>query len=691
MSTLELRELLDLPALQRLLEDFQELTGAVVAILDLKGEVLVQVGWQDVCTKFHRAHPDTARSCTESDLYLAGNVKRGECVAYGCKNGLWDVVTPLMVGDAHAGNIYTGQFFYEDQIVDLDRFVAQSRTHGFDREAYLDAVARVPRLSHARVARLMSFLARLTGVISRSALAALEAQRTQQELAASEARHRLLTENAHDIIWTMGLDGRFTYVSPSIERVMGFTVPEVMNKSFLEVITPGSLGAAQDHFLKGMQELAETGDFSPVSGEFEQPRKDGSTVWTDVTTSPLHDEAGRVIGVIGVSRDIDARKRAEREKARLEAELHQAQKMESIGRLAGGVAHDFNNMLSVILGHAELALEHAREDDPLRQDLLQIHDAARHSADLTRQLLAFARKQTVAPRVLDLNQTIAGLHRMLQRLIGEAIHLELVPQPGLQAVSIDPSQLDQILANLCVNARDAIDGTGTIRIETADEHRDASQDHPGDWVRLSVTDDGCGMSPEVLEHVFEPFYTTKDAGAGTGLGLATVYGAVVQNGGFVHAESSPGKGSRFSIHLPRHERELEHAGSRPREQAQRGRETILVVEDEAPLLRLAQRYLEKQGYRVLTAPSPSRALEISREFPERIDLLLTDVIMPDLNGRRLFEQIEAQRSGIRCLFMSGYTDDVIASHGMLDPGVSFLAKPFSIGALGAMVREVLDA
>ncbi|MDG4550793.1 MAG: GAF domain-containing protein [Candidatus Contendobacter sp.] len=392
-----------------------------------------------------------------------------------------------------------------------------------------------------------------------------------------------------------------------------------------------------------------------------------------------------------------AREQAERKRDALEAQLYQAQKMEAIGRLAGGVAHDFNNMLAVIVGHADLALEQTAPDNPLRADIVEIQEAAQRSADLIRQLLAFARKQTIAPKVLDLNDTIAGMLKMLGRLIGEDIELLWTPAGALWPVNVDPTQIDQIMANLVVNARDAITGVGKITIETdqvvfdesyCETHADAS---PGSYVMLAVSDTGCGMDKTVLGQLFDPFFTTKPPGKGTGLGLAMVYGIVKQNRGFINVYSEPGQGTTFKIYLPRHELDPAGARSTPAPDATpAGAETVLLVEDEAALLNLGKVLLERLGYTVLAAAGPNQALELAEAHGGVIHLLLTDVIMPDMSGRDLWQRLRELRPGLKCLFMSGYTANVIAHHGVLDDGVHFLQKPFSRKGLATKVREALS-
>jgi PAS domain S-box-containing protein len=432
---------------------------------------------------------------------------------------------------------------------------------------------------------------------------------------------------------------------------------------------------------------------TPFQREVKLP--DGS--WVDLRVIPFLDAEGRVELFMEWVRDITAHKKGEEERERLRNQLGQAQKMESVGRLAGGVAHDFNNMLNVILGYADIILNELPESSPQRVGLGEIHKAAQRSADLTRQLLAFARKQTVAPKVLDLNKTVESMLKMLSRLIGEDIELLWEPGAELDPIRVDPAQIDQLLANLVVNARDAIGSRqGRVAIETravslneaeCAEHPDST---PGDYVMLAVSDNGCGMDEETRAHIFEPFFTTKGVGEGTGLGLATVYGVVKQNMGFIDVQSEPGAGTSFRIYLPvyrsgaiRDERERES------EAAERGHETVLLVEDEPAILKMTKMMLERLGYRVIPASTPGEAIQLAEERADEIHLLMTDVVMPEMNGRDLAKRLLSLHPMMRRLFMSGYTADVIAHHGVLDEGVNFIQKPFSMRDLGRKIREAL--
>ncbi|MBI5593061.1 MAG: PAS domain S-box protein [Deltaproteobacteria bacterium] len=431
----------------------------------------------------------------------------------------------------------------------------------------------------------------------------------------------------------------------------------------------------------------------------QTPRRSESTLlFLEVTISPILNTRKQVIHAIIQHHDITERKRAEEEKDRLQAQFNQAQKMDSVGRLAGGVAHDFNNMLTAILGQAELAMMRCTPSEPIHAALKAIKQAALRSSELIRQLLAFARKQTVAPEVLDLNSNVAGMVGILKRLIGEDIDFAWRPGMDLWPVKIDPSQIDQLLTNLCVNARDAISGVGKITIETANAVFDEAYCAvhqgfvPGEYAMLAVSDDGQGMDKEILDHIFEPFFTTKGIGKGTGLGLATVYGIVKQNDGFINVYSESGKGASFKIYLPRFAGEafaLTAISAATEIPTSRG-ETVLLVEDEPLILEVGLEMLETLGYKVLTAGTPAEAIEQVRTHAGEIQLLFTDVIMPEMNGQDLAKLLRGIKPGLKCLFASGYTANVIAHRGVLDEDVNFIQKPFSLQNMAAKVREALD-
>jgi len=644
-------------------------------------------------------------------------------------------------------------------------------------------------------------------------------EKIEERLRKSEKKYRLIAEHMADIVTTMDMDLRFTYVSPSVKNLRGFTVKEALEQTIDQIMTPDSLQLVS-RALEEELRLEATATAAPDRTrimELEEYKKDGSIIWVESTLSFVRDKDQKPIGILAVSRDITQRKQAEQglrkseekyrnilkniddgyfevdiagnfiffndamcrmlgysgsemmgmnnrqymdqenarkvfqtfnqvfitgepvktfdweiikkdgarryvdtsvslimdsdgnaagfrgvarditDRKQLEAQLRQAQKMESVGRLAGGVAHDYNNALSVIIGFTEMAMDNADPAGPLRADLDEVLKAANRAVDITRQLLAFARKQIIAPVVLDLNENVEGMLKMLRRLIGEDIDLAWLPGAGLWPVRMDPSQIDQILANLCVNARDAIDGVGKVTIETGNVTFDKAYcaDHagcvPGEFVLLAVSDNGCGMEKETLDNIFEPFFTTKDVDKGTGLGLSTAYGIVKQNNGFINVYSEPGKGTTIRIYLPRQEEKAVSIQRESTAEIPQGRgETILVVEDDRPVLKLTQQILEGLGYTVLTAGTTKEAMDLAEEHAGEIDLLVTDVIMPEMNGRELAQHLQSRYPSLKRMFMSGYTANVVAHRGMLDKGAHFIQKPFSRRDLAITVRKALD-
>jgi PAS domain S-box-containing protein len=506
-------------------------------------------------------------------------------------------------------------------------------------------------------------------------------------LVESEAKYRYIVENAPIGIFQRQVDGGFRYANPGLLKQFHCDTPELFLARYGDIRRFWAHPEQRDAFTAL---LIKEGKCFGL--EVEVRLVDGETKWFSLYASL--DGSQKFIN--GFSLDISDRKRAETERERLQAQLLQAQKMESIGRLAGGTAHDFNNMLSVILGYSELAMFQLDAQHPVHANLVEISNAAKKSANLTQQLLAFARKQPIAPKMLDLNETIEGMLKMLRRLIGEDIDLTWLPGTKLWPVKMDQSQIDQILANLCVNARDAINGVGKVSIATHNAVWDAADcarqpdGLPGDYACLTVSDSGCGMDAATQEKIFEPFFTTKDVNKGTGLGLATVYGIVKQNNGFIHVRSAPGQGTEFTIHLPRFTGQaIESQVPAAAPVVDKGRETILVVEDEAAILDLVKTMLTPLGYAVLTAGAPDEALGLMDSFEGEIHLLVSDIIMPKMNGWDLAQRIQAKRPGIKCLFITGYMASVIADRGILEQGFHILRKPFSLGDLASKIRQVL--
>lgn len=867
MGDLRLADLLDLAVLQRMADAHYRSAGIPTGIVDaIDGSILVGSGWQDICTKFHRAGSASLENCRESDTFIKDRLVQGEAYRYKCKNGLWDIGMPIVVEGRHLATLFLGQFFYEGEVPDRDFFISQGQKFQFDIDKYLEALDRVPRFSRAKVDTILEYDKALVAFICDLAKQSL---RKNEDMAEQKQAERERLANLHyfesmdrinqamhgaqdldqtmsnvldemleifkcDRAWLlypcdpesptwrvpmertrpeypgafelktelpMGVDGlhyvraalaakgpvafgpgceqpllgdiheTFLYQSqimmaiyPKVDKAwllgmhqcsyarqwsrqdkrlfqeigrrMGDTLnsllmyrnlhnSEAKTRSILENIGLGVTLISPDMEILEMNRRiqewfpgidlsrrhicyeafndppgAEICSYCPTSKTLrdglvheattQTPHPDGVRNYR-LVSSPIVNADGEVVAAIEIAEDIT-------EKLSLEAQLQQAQKMESVGRLAGGVAHDFNNLLGVVIGHTELALEQMKPTEALYTPLQDIQNAAHRSAELTRQLLAFARQQTVVPKVLDLNSTVEGMLKMLRRLIGEDVDLVWQPDSNLWPVKMDPSQIDQILANLCLNARDAIASVGEISIKTQrvtfDDAYCANNPGytPGHFVRLEVSDNGQGMDKETQGKIFEPFFTTKQIGKGTGLGLATVYGIVQQNKGFLNVSTEQSQGSTFEIYLPRHLEESQQApAKRTTAPDPGGDETILVVEDEAPILKITRLILERLGYHIMTASSPEEALRLASEVKDKIDLLLTDVVMPGMNGKELAEEMLSMNPGLKSLFMSGYTNNIIVHHGILEDGIDHIQKPFSMQDLAVKVREVLDS
>lgn len=526
-----------------------------------------------------------------------------------------------------------------------------------------------------------------TVIISRDTT---ERKRAEESLTVSEERYRRLVELSPEMI-AVHCEGRFVYVNPAGIKLLGAsTSQELIGKPILDIVHPDY----REQVLERAQQNQEGQQTPLVEQKFV--RLDGQVVDVEATGIPTIYQDKPAVQVI--VRDITERMRVEEELRQSEEQLRQSQKLEAVGQLAGGVAHDFNNLLTVITGYSDLTLRRLKPDDPLQRHVIEIKKAGERAASLTRQLLAFSRKQVLQPRVLELNATVADMNKMLRRLIGEDIDLQTVLDPSLGQVKADPGQIEQVLMNLVVNARDAMPEGGKLTIETANVHLDAKHVgghvvmQPGQYVMLAVSDTGCGMDAEIQEHIFEPFFTTKEQGHGTGLGLSTVYGIVKQSGGNVWVYSEVGRGTTFKVYLPRVNEQVEESkrGTTHRE-APEGWETILLVEDEQMVRSLAARALREQGYSVVEASNGEEALRIAGDHAgKKIHLLLTDMIMPRMSGHELAERLTRLHPHMRVLFMSGYTNRGIVHQGMLNEGALFLPKPFTLEGLAHRVREVLD-
>ncbi len=516
-----------------------------------------------------------------------------------------------------------------------------------------------------------------------------ERKRAEEALEKANDLLNAIIDAAPTAIMALDLDGKVhTVWNKAAEKMLGFSAQE-------------SIG----HVLPHITEVEEREEAEQVRHQIHQgktlngvdvrrKKRDGTPIDLSIYGSPLHDAQGKITGNVAVLVDITERKRAEKEKAKLEDQLRQAQKMEAVGRLAGGVAHDFNNMLAVIIGYTNLIKTQLSADEPMLKDILEIERAATRSRDITSQLLAFSRKQTIKPKVLDLNDIVMRTQRTLARLIGEDIELKFCPGKDVWRVMFDPSQIEQILINLAANARDAMPDGGKLTIDTANYYLDDlfCKQHigfkPGHYAMLGMSDNGVGMDKETLAHVFEPFFTTKEFGKGTGLGLAMVYGIIKQNNGFINIYSEQTQGTSIKIYIPR---SMEEEKPEPIDvtpvNLQSG--TVLLVEDDDTVRRMTNKMLKAIGYTVLSTAKPQEALSMCETSEVHVDLVLTDVVMPLMSGKELRNKIEALRPGIKTIFMSGYSANVVAERGILEEGVYILQKPFTINELANKIREVL--
>jgi two-component system cell cycle sensor histidine kinase/response regulator CckA len=519
------------------------------------------------------------------------------------------------------------------------------------------------------------------------ALHAEEQQRRHAEAAlrASEERFRALVENSSDALLLVDAEARVTYITPSSQRILGWTPEQMLGQSIFDFMHPDDRETVGVRMADTLRHPGQS-----INQEVRFQHADGTwRIMEGVGVNRLRDPA--VGGIVVTARDITERRR-------LEEQLRQSQKMEAVGQLAGGVAHDFNNLLTAILGYCNLMLDDIPQEDPLRQDLLEIQSAGERAASLTRQLLAFSRRQMLLPQVIDINTVVTHLEKLLRRLISEDVELVTALARDLLPVKVDPGSLEQILVNLAVNARDAMPGGGRLTIETANVELDETYaaTHvtmtPGQYVMLAVSDTGQGMDEATRSRVFEPFFTTKEQGKGSGLGLATVYGMVQQSGGYIWVYSEPDHGTVFKVYLPPAESQTtaEPVDRKREGDVARGWETVLLVEDEDAVRALAREVLRRYGYIVLEARHGVDALRVAERHPDDIHLMVTDVVMPHMSGRELADRLSTARPSMKVLFMSGYTDHVLV-HGDLTPGSAFLQKPFTPEVFARTVRNILDS
>ena len=840
IGTLDLADIIDYQALQTMMEDFHQLMKISSAIIDTSGKVLVAVGWQDICTKFHRVHPDTLKNCLESDVILTGGMPAGTFKAYRCKNNMWDMVTPIDVGGRHLGNVFLGQFLYEDEIPDYELFRSQARHYGFDETKYLAALGHVPRWSRETVDAAMAFCSKLAGMISslgysgvklaralsQKDAAIAEHKQAAEELRESEAKYRALIETTGTGYLILDGEGRVVDANEEYVRLSGHReLREILGKSVVEWtaeyekqknaeslatcvrdgsirnlaldymdnagrVTPVEVSATFEEatgkarmiaivrditerkrteeesqreraFLDRLVEAAPEGiaitdaqgrvmrvnvEFVRMFGygadeavgqylddlvapperreeakaltrsaaqgeqslvETVRCRKDGTLLDVSLIVAPIL-VAGKQEAGYGIYRDITKRKKAEKEKDILQAELVQSRKMEAIGQLAGGVAHDFNNMLTGILGNVAIMRSGLPPADPLLDNVDAVETAARQAADLTRGLLTFSHSSLVLPVPTNITAALDATMALLKQSLPATIDIVCDFEQKAWNVLVDQSQVTQILLNLAVNARDAMEGKGMLVIRTRNVTIETPyvHEHPyarmGEFVHLSVSDTGPGIAPEILEHVFEPFYTTKPVGTGTGLGLSVVYGAVKQAGGWITAGSvrgvgktappieQPCSGATFDVYLPRCLEEPRRSSVPVSSPVHADGSTVLVVEDEPVVRTVTRSLLMRSGYNVMTAGNGSEAVDMVAQHPGEIDLILLDMTMPGMTAGEIVQAIRALDPAVPILLNSGYTSSDAVKNMLKEGSVQgFLGKPYDLDQLLEKVKRLL--
>jgi len=727
-----LEQLLDHDYIKVMLDNSAQNFGISAAIVDMESDLFAGTTWQRLCSEFHFKNEKTRKICDESDTILSGQLAQGQTFfEYHCGNGLVDTAAPIMLEGQKIGNILVGQFLMEPP--DMDFFCAQAEKYGFDKQSYLEAVKEVPILPAEKLKVIIDYLTASVSLVAQIGLGKFRAEKTRDTLAqhareldkankelriqreaalslaqdANEARteaertQKKIHENEKNlriildvsplpILWA-DTTGKIMFQNRKSDELFGKTLVDVaMLKSMFLTAEPDPTGVISitKEYADAVKALFSGS--SDISGkEYVLNAAAGCIRTVEVFRSFFGKR------ILFIFNDITERKETEKRHEELEKQLAQSQKMEAIGRLAGGVAHDFNNMLSVILGHAELLTAESAERGETPEGLYEIADAANHAKNITSQLLSFSRQQVVMPKPLDLNELINKTQKTLQRLIGENILLKFAPGEDLWRIECDPAQIDQILFNLSINSRDAMPDGGTIKIQTANVQVDEMNltAYPGldygDYVHLSVRDNGAGMPADVLEHIFEPFFTTKELGKGTGLGLATVYAIIEQNGGCMDVESDLGKGAVFNIYLPRCLDTIRERKDIADKVLPKGAGTILVVEDEGSVRMMVKQILEKTGYDVLVAGDAKEASGIIGKTEETIDLLLTDLVMPGTNGLDLCERMRTVKPDLKCIVMSGYAPETAVRGQLLKEEMPFIKKPFGVADLVRKIQEVM--
>ncbi len=695
ITDIKLADLFNLEEIQKIQDAFAAATGVASIITDMQGRPLTgPSNFSNLCENIIRQTPRGNLNCQRSDAAIGAKCIDGPWIQPCLSGGLFDAGASIRVGEQPIAIWLVGQVY--DESFEEDKMVEYADEIGVDRELFRENLRKVKRMSQEQFRNIVTALNLFAQQLSTLALQNIQqareiAERQQKDTALKETNNKLnaLIQAIPDVIFFKDAQGRNLLVNRAFEQMMGITQEEIAGKLDSDIM-PADLAAQCRESDESVMSQS-----LPITMQEKMENPDGSFKYMETIKAPIFDDEGHIIGLAGVSREVTERMVAEEEKSRLEEQLRQSQKLEAVGRLAGGVAHDFNNLLTGINGYAEMLLCTLDPDTELYSEIEQIQKAGQRAASLTNQLLAFSRKQIIHPKIIQIDGVIAQAQKLLARVIGEDIMLNFQAEENTWRINADPSQIEQVLVSMAVNARDAMPQGGRLTITTKNidlaPGRLSIDDTilAGRFVLVTVSDNGKGMDPDTLHHVFEPFFSTKDPFKGSGLGLATVYGIVKQNQGYITVDSVVGGGTTFKMYFPAVMSPAEPLLEEKSMPVSTGSETILLVEDEQMVRKLARKILETYNYHVLEADSGPHALELAAEHPKIIDLVLTDVVMPSMNGKELYDQLLAHRPDIKVLFMSGYPQNFIADRGVLEKGTNFIQKPFTIESLTEKVRQVL--
>ena len=681
--------LVDKENMQGLLDSFCNAVGIASAIIDLDGIVIVGSNWQRICTDCHRVNNETFSRCIESDTELANQLNgKGKHAFYRCKNGLSDAAAPIILEGEHVANFFVGQFFLEKP--DIVFFKKQAAKYDFDMEGYLRAVDEVPIIPKEKLSPILNYLSQFAQTLAEISLKEVRRREAESALLKSEAELRAIIENSAAGITVSDLNGRVLRTNPAHQNMFGYSTDEFSSMTFSDFTHPDDVKknqASYEDLLSGKSD-----HFTMIKRFFH---KDGHVVWAQVTVSLIVDNNKKPLFVIGIVENITERKKAEEEKKELESHLRQAYKMEAIGTMAGGIAHDFNNILTIIIGNAAMAFDDIPDGNPARHSIEQILQASIRAKNLVKQILAFSRQADKELAPLKPNLVIRDSMKLLRSTIPTTVKIreDIDTQCGI--IKADPTQLNQLLMNLSTNAVDAMDEKGVLIVSLQEVNLSESELHhrpgmtPGPYVKLSVSDSGVGMDKEMRLHIFDAFFSTKEVGNGTGMGLAVVHGIVESHGGMIAVDSEPGEGTTFHIFFPVIEGD-EVWKPEDAETVPTGNERILFIDDVESIAVLGSRILERQGYQVRAIINSADALETFKASPEEFDLVVTDQTMPNMSGAELAVELLKVRPDIPIILCTGYSSK-ISEEKAKEIGIrKFCMKPLDRRQLAKTVRKVLD-